>query len=271
MYGQFVAGVTKDKKVYYAGNIDYGDYEELLRKLGLEYKKRSNLCCINIFPKRDASQMDGYKEYLYPEGEWSIAFLIARDAKENKYDEAPKWWSESHQKKLMKNFEEWKKEVYSEINLKEAINPVNPANLPEVKGITKEHITLLKRWSKECVYDRELYLGFGLFSVKNKVWFSAELKLINPSATNLASDSINPRCSSRFTCWSLHYLRDIYLMSLFRESRKRYMYKNAVRLWKMGLVPSFDGKYWRLHSGDKGKIVFRISRRNLDKLKEEKQ
>ena len=35
-----------------------------------------------------------------------------------------------------------------------------------------------------------------------------------------------------------------------------YPFQPAVDLWHMGLVPSFDGKTWRLHGGPKGEVVW---------------
>jgi hypothetical protein len=35
-----------------------------------------------------------------------------------------------------------------------------------------------------------------------------------------------------------------------------YPFQVAVTLWEMGLVPSFDGKKWRLHGGPDGKILW---------------
>jgi hypothetical protein len=35
-----------------------------------------------------------------------------------------------------------------------------------------------------------------------------------------------------------------------------YPYQLCVDLWKQGLVPSYDGKKWRLHGGPKGKILW---------------
>jgi hypothetical protein len=37
----------------------------------------------------------------------------------------------------------------------------------------------------------------------------------------------------------------------------------AIKLWEMGLVPSFDGKTWRLHGGKNAKILFKISAQDL--------
>lgn len=51
------------------------------------------------------------------------------------------------------------------------------------------------------------------------------------------------------------------------DKTKGYPFQCVVDLWKQGLVPSFDGKNWRLHSGKKAKIVFKISQKELRKLR----
>ena len=35
-----------------------------------------------------------------------------------------------------------------------------------------------------------------------------------------------------------------------------YPFQSGVELWKLGLVPSFDGKLWRLHSGKKAEVIW---------------
>jgi hypothetical protein len=35
-----------------------------------------------------------------------------------------------------------------------------------------------------------------------------------------------------------------------------YDFSSAVKLWEAGLVPSFDGRTWRLHSGKNAKIIY---------------
>ncbi len=47
---------------------------------------------------------------------------------------------------------------------------------------------------------------------------------------------------------------------------KDYPFKSCVKLWEQGLVPSFDGSMWRLHSGKKAKVVFKISKKELMEL-----
>ena len=68
-----------------------------------------------------------------------------------------------------------------------------------------------------------------------------------------------------------------YVGSFFKLDRWKYIqhkkgeypYQCVVDLWNQGLVPSFDGEYWRLHSGRKAKVVFKISQTELQKLKED--
>ena len=36
----------------------------------------------------------------------------------------------------------------------------------------------------------------------------------------------------------------------------QYPFQSAVDLWYRGLIPSFDGKTWRLHSGKKAEVVW---------------
>jgi hypothetical protein len=35
-----------------------------------------------------------------------------------------------------------------------------------------------------------------------------------------------------------------------------YPFQSAANLWRRGLVPSYDGKQWRLHSGPTAEIVW---------------
>ena len=36
----------------------------------------------------------------------------------------------------------------------------------------------------------------------------------------------------------------------------QYPFLSLVKLWEMGLVPSFDGKRWRLHGGHRGAVLW---------------
>ena len=109
------------------------------------------------------------------------------------------------------------------VNFKRIIEPlvikpiVNPFDLLKVKTVTKEHIELLKQWSS--VWD----------SVMDSVW-------------NSVMDSVRDSVRA-------------YISSFF-DIKYRYDFSLCTKLWESGLVPSFDGKTWRLHSGKNADVVY---------------
>jgi len=46
---------------------------------------------------------------------------------------------------------------------------------------------------------------------------------------------------------------------------KGYPFADIVKLWQMGLVPSFDGKVWRLHGGKKANVLWEGTKNDLIK------
>ena len=104
----------------------------------------------------------------------------------------------------------------------EAVTPLNPFHLKPVEVGIKQ-LNLLHSW--DSVRD----------SVGASVW-----------------DSVGA------SVWA-------YIGSLFPNVKKwkyiqhvegQYPFQSAVNLWKMGLVPSFNGKIWRLHGGTKAEILW---------------
>ena len=119
-------------------------------------------------------------------------------------------------------------------NYTEACNPIHPFRLaPPV--ITDQHKALLHIW--DSVWD----------SVGASVWASV-------------GDSV--RASVWASVWASVRA---YTGSLFSAIPKWkyighppgvYPFQAADDLWRMGLVPSFDGKTWRLHGGLDAKILY---------------
>ena len=85
------------------------------------------------------------------------------------------------------------------------------------KEITEEHIRLLREWD----------------SVRASVWDS-----VRDSVWASVWDSVRAYFSSFF---AINY---------------EYDFSSAVKLWEAGLVPSFDGTTWRLHSGESADVVY---------------
>ena len=98
------------------------------------------------------------------------------------------------------------------------INPIiNPFALPKVETPTDEQIGWLKEWD----------------SVRDSVWDS-----VRDSVGASVWDSVRAYVSSFFAI------------------KYEYDFSPAIKLWESGLVPSFDGKTWRLHSGKNADIVY---------------
>jgi hypothetical protein len=56
--------------------------------------------------------------------------------------------------------------------------------------------------------------------------------------------------------------------SSFIKIKYERNYSPLITLWNRGIVPSFDGKTWRLHSGPNADVIFKISKEELINVKE---
>jgi hypothetical protein len=85
--------------------------------------------------------------------------------------------------------------------------------------------------------------------------------IINPF--KMAPPEITPEVLALLRQWASvrASVRDsvgVYLSSFFSITYK-LDFSPAVKLWEMGLVPSFDGKKWRLHGKEKADILWKES------------
>ena len=81
------------------------------------------------------------------------------------------------------------------------------------------------------------------------------------------------RASVRDSVWdSVRASIHAYISSLFPNIKKWQgidhkegvnPFQSGIDLWHMGLVPSFDGKVWRLHKGINAEIVLEITEEEL--------
>ena len=147
-----------------------------------------------------------------------------------------------------------------------ACYPVNPLKIN--KPFDKEKaLKLLKEWASVS--------GSVGGSVCDSVWDSVWAS-VWASVWNSVRDSVwgSVRDSVGFSVWDLVYA---YISSLF-PNVKRWKYieheeginpfQSGIDLWHMGLVPSFDGKVWRLHKGEKAEVVLEITIEELREVKE---
>ena len=144
-------------------------------------------------------------------------------------DITPTWWTLAHKRACEKTHKEWLVDLDQILIRKPIIHPFKIAP-PE---ITDEHIALVKEWASvwDSVGD-SVWASVG-DSVRDSVWASVR--------AYTGSFFILPRDAWKYT-----------------ENIKtnEYPFLPLVKLWEMGLVPSFDGKIWRLHGGSDAKVLW---------------
>jgi len=139
-----------------------------------------------------------------------------------------------------------------------ALFPPNPFDLhPKV---TKKDIENLKKWSsvrdsvRDSVWDsvRDSVWDSVRDSVRDSVWGS-----VWDSVWDSVRDSVrgSVRDSVRGSVWDS--VRG-YISSIFPDLGEN-PFQSCIDLWDKGLVPSFDGKIWRLHGEKDAKILFEIT------------
>jgi hypothetical protein len=130
------------------------------------------------------------------------------------------------------------KEAVPELIIKPIVNPFIDRKFNG--EITDEIIELVKEWSS--VYDS---VGD---SVYDSVWDSIGGASIRDSVVDSVWDSVRERDFVCDSVWdSIGDSVEAYISSFF-NIKYNYDFSSAIKLWDMGLVPSFDGKVWRLNS-----------------------
>ena len=132
MCNAFSCLVTRNGKVYWKTGVD--GHDTLLSTFTKKDEQLRDDQSENIerdFARIEISPDNG--NYLKPDG-WT--FKVDGDT--------PHWLGDSHERKCWQALEKWKKKVYSQINMKEALDPVHPFRI-EPPTITEKHLELLRR------------------------------------------------------------------------------------------------------------------------------
>jgi len=90
-------------------------------------------------------------------------------------------------------------------------------------------------------------------SVWDSVWASVWAS-VRDSVGDSVWDSVGAYCGSLFPIKEWKYVD--YTNPLFVKGE--YPFQSCVDLWKQGLVPSFNGKVWRLRRGAKGEVLYTL-------------
>ena len=169
--------------------------------------------------------------------------------------------------------EEW----VEKLDFKKIVEPliikpiVNPFELPKVKRVTQKQKQLLIEWIP--VWD-SVWSSVGS-SVRDSVWSSVWSSVgssVRDSVWSSVGLSVGSSVGSsvRDSVWSSVWSSvgdsvwdsvGAYISSFF-DIEYGYDFTPAIKLWEAGLVPSFDGTTWRLHSGEGADVVYELLEAN---------
>ena len=157
--------------------------------------------------------------------------------------------------------EEWVRElnfkkIVKPLIIKDVVNPLT--NLPEYKDhINDKIIMLLKDWnSVQPSITR--HIDESMIEYVGNTPKDMTYKLVARSMSLIMSlDKYNHEVATSITSARMAY------MGSFFDIPYRVNIESLNKLWNMGLLPSFDGIFWRLHSGENANIVAKISRNDL--------
>ena len=110
------------------------------------------------------------------------------------------------------------------------VKPIlHPLKIVPPRSITKKHLEMLEDWASVRA------------SVGDSVWASV-------GASVWASVGASVWASVGASVWAY--------CSSFVDIEYQYDFSSAIKLWELGLVPSYDEKVWRLHGGKGAKILW---------------
>jgi len=152
----------------------------------------------------------------------------------------PSWWMEKHKTDAFAAHKKWLSKL-DKILVRQKI--VHPFKIEPPAEITKQHINMLRKWASVRASVRDSVGASVGASVRDSVWDSV-------------GASVRDYCGSFFILPIWKYIN---------HPRGKYPFAPCVQLWKLGLVPGFDGKIWRLHAHSDARVVFQITAEELKK------
>ncbi len=222
--------VDKPPIVHWKLGVD--SHTDLLKSSGLdEYDTTSNPSKM-MFARVEITPDNG--DYLFPD-KWSL-----------KVDEriTPSWFSPKHIEAAFAAHKKWLRAI-DKILVRQQI--VHPFKIQPPATIAKQHINMLRKWDSVGASVRD---SVGA-SVGASVWDS-----VGASVWASVGASVWAYTGSFFILPVWKYVK---------HPRGKYPFAPCVQLWKLGLVPSFDGTVWRLHGHSDARVVFQITAEELRK------
>ncbi len=233
--------ITKSNKGYYKLGKDSHENVREIYKDDSQLKDDKNPP-ENTFARVEISPVNN--NYLNPKkSNWQF-----------KLDESikPKWWSAKNEETAWECWANWKKELYSLINFKEARHVIDPIKIKHSDKVSERELELLKEWASiRASVGASIRASVGASvgdSVGDSVWASVR-----------ASVWASVGASVWASVWA--YYGSLFILQNWKYTEKLkikgYPFHPATDLWKRGLVASYDGKIWRIHNmGKKTKIIW---------------
>ena len=254
--------VTRNGKVYWKTGVDGHDsLHEIFKDENRQLDDSKDPVFERDYAPVEISPKNG--NYIDPD-EWIFKVDL---------DRTPMWLKDKHERLCWKAFEEWKHEVYGQIDIEGLRNFKNPLEIISPKKITKEHLKLLKEWDLVRVSVRFSVWASVWDSVRDpvgdlvgdSVWDSVRDSVghsvgdsvwdsVRGSVGNSVRDSVGGNIGQFFpkiTNW-----KHVDTSKKPYSEIKGYPFQSIVKLWKLGLVPSFDGANWRLHGYEDARVLW---------------
>jgi len=224
------------------GNYKYLDWD--FRKDNLDENCDSHTFILTHF-KIPPKMQDKYSKYEY--NPLTKKFIVDEPIEEHNHNhESAEVWANNF------NF----KNIVPQLIIKPIVNPFSL----NIVDITENDILLLKKWDsvraasvRESVWD-SVWDSVRAASVRESVWDSVRDSVRAASVRESVWDSV--RDSVRESVWDSVWDSVWAYISTFFNINYRYDFFSVNELWNRGIVPSFDGKVWRLHSGKDASIIY---------------
>jgi hypothetical protein len=170
----------------------------------------------------------------------------------------PTWFGQKHKEAANSAHKKWLSQL-DKILIRKKI--IHPFKIKPPEKITKKHIQLLRSWDSVWA---SVWASVGASvwaSVGASVWAS-----VGASVWASVGASVRASVGASVGAYTGSFFK-ISKWKIIKHRSGRYPFGPAVQLWKLGLVPSFDGKIWRLHGGEKAAVLFEITAEEIRKKK----
>ena len=237
-------------------------YEIGKKEVCKNFDKSNNVCAPGFY----ATEIDGLP-YTFRHLRGDRVFDCAVGGESREFDQYKRRYAEFELLPREYSYDEIKQmaleaEERLGYKLSEVLFPINPLLLPS-RNVTYADILLLKQWASVWASVRASVMDSVRDSVRasvmDSVWDSVRDSVrasVMDSVWASVRDSV--WASVRDSVWAYNgsFFPKITIWKYVDNTDGVYPFQPCVDLRKSGLVPSFDGESWRLHSGKDAAVVW---------------